>query len=275
MSMPSSKKISLTTIIDRVLDKENNPYYDSNSKRLRTSFKNLITGLGRDIEDLKDEKGHFSLEESEVPFMTAILRQFLDSNSLISKFAYKHSKSSDFSPVDVHRLIHSILEEANKHGSNAFELQQVAEFFNNVFFGSQLRSYMECHLCIDALYMNLHDLTNAEQVKYLRNVEVILKKEVSLRLAKIAVTAYVRASCKNTDLLHDKQFEFLGHGQNYDEIHNETKHELIQRDKEMLIKIQEDNDLREYIEKKFNKKAEEIFDYATLYEEKVTTEGVT
>lgn len=38
----------------------------------------------------------------------------------------------------------------------------------------------------------------------------------------------------------------------------------MQRDKRVLEAIQEDDDLRQYIEKKFGKRAEEIFNYAVL-----------
>ena len=40
--------------------------------------------------------------------------------------------------------------------------------------------------------------------------------------------------------------------------------EYVQRDIEILRAIQEDDDLREYIEKKTGKKAEDIFNYRAL-----------
>ena len=56
----------------------------------------------------------------------------------------------------------------------------------------------------------------------------------------------------------------IGSQSYYYESDPEIRFHYIQRDKRVLEAIQEDENLREYIEKKFGKRAEEIFNYAVL-----------
>ena len=52
--------------------------------------------------------------------------------------------------------------------------------------------------------------------------------------------------------------------QGYCESDDDIRFHYIQRDKRVLEAIQGDDDLRQYIEKKFGKRAEDIFTYAAL-----------
>lgn len=95
---------------------------------------------------------------------------------------------------------------------------------------------------------------------YLGKIEHILKKEFALRIAEatlemVELAEKIEISKKNDD---------IGIQNYYYESDPKIRFHYIQRDKRVLEAIQEDEDLRKYIEKKLGKKAEQIFNYAVL-----------
>ena len=80
-----------------------------------------------------------------------------------------------------------------------------------------------------------------------------------MRIAELTIKSVYVGNCieerrkvVGDDIYNDEFFEYEPDLRNY----------FIDRDKELLEMIQEDKDLRYYIEKKLGKKAEEIFNYA-------------
>lgn len=262
-----SSKVTLIRIIEAVLiDKGVNisdnkdDLVESNVRRLRRAFDRLIDRLGGDKEILK-AGGSFEFHESEVSFMKVLIGQLYDDRGLIAKFANERNKNTKFLSSDVHALIQALLDEADKDGANQEELKQMTHFFSSIFLYSPLRSVQCCHELIDMLAMNLQDLPTSDQSIYLGKVEHILKKEFALRVAESTLHNLNLAGMidlSNEITSDDTSAKF------YYERDPEIRFEYIQRDKRVLEKIQEDDDLRRYIEKKLGKKAEEIFNYASL-----------
>lgn len=200
-------------------------------------------------------------EESEVPFLKVIFSQLYDKKGIIDKFINEKSEHKKFSVRDVHKLIQELLDEAEKAGMDEEELIKLAQFFSDIFLESPLRSIEYCHTLIDALALNLQDLTYGEQIQYLKKVEHILKKEFALRFAEKTLREANLGWCiddrrkaMGDDISSEKFYE-------YDP---DIRYIYMQRDKAILENIREDDDLRQYIEKKLGKRAEEIFDYAEL-----------
>ena len=250
-------KISLQEIIEKVLNDKGIDYEkmnDANVRRLRRAFDKLIERLGSNKEILKDSEGNFLFQKEDVPFMKIIIEQLYDENGLISKFL---NKNTYFSSKDVRNLIQSIIDEADKGGASENELKEIALFFSSIFLYSPLRSKESCHQLIDALVANLEDLPNSDQSIYLGKLEHILKKEFSLRIAES--TQHILAIALGIEFTDSD----IGNHYYY-ERDPEIRFEYIERDKRVLEKIQEDADLRIYIEKKLGKKAEEIFNHAAF-----------
>lgn len=262
-----SGKVSLVRIIEAVLiDKGVNlsdnkdDLVESNVRGLRRAFDRLIDRLGGDKEMLKAGDS-FEFHESEVSFMKVLIGQLYDDCGLVAKFANERNKNMKFSSRDVHALIQALLDEADKDGASEEELNEMARFFASIFLFSPLRSIEYCHKLIDMLAMNLQDLPTSKQSIYVGKVEHILKKEFALRLAESTLHSLNIAEmidCPNKTDDDDIGTQF------YYERNPEIQFEYIQRDKRVLEKIQDDDDLRLYIEKKLGKKAEEIFNYASL-----------
>ena len=256
-------KISLQEIIEDVLDDKKVAYEktnDSNVRTLRRAFNRLIERLGSDKEMLQ-KGGNFEFHKSEVPFMKVLIGQLYDGRGLIAHFTNERNRNMNFSARDVRGLIQSLLDEADKDGASEEELNEMARFFSSIFLFSPLRSIEYCHNLIDMLAMNLQDLPTSNQSIYLGKLEHILKKEFALRLAESALHSLNIAGM--IDLSNEIAANDID-TQPYYECDPEIQFEYIQRDKCVLEKIQDDDDLRLYIEKKLGKKAEEIFNYTSL-----------
>lgn len=102
----------------------------------------------------------------------------------------------------------------------------------------------------------MQDLTTDKQSLYLKRVECLLKKECSLRISESIIAISDIAALVTGE--NDSDIPA------YNGFPPEIRFEYIQRDKYVLERIQEDDDLRQYIGKVFQKKAEEIFDYTIL-----------
>ena len=246
-----SQKVSLQKIIDVVLEEKGmRDYvgYDSIVRSVRRGFDKLLESLGGSKEELKDDGRKISFDESDVPFMKVIIEQLYEKKGMMANFL---DEGSNVSSTDVRDLIMSIIEEESERGVTEDEISDLALFLLKNFSYWSLSSMENCHYFIDVLAANLHDLTSAEKALYFCKVEHIIKKEVALRIAESTIEVY--NICKdNVD------------NTVYCETDPEIRFEYIQRDKAILAKIEEDNDLRYYIEKKLGKKAEEIFKYANL-----------
>ena len=132
---------------------------------------------------------------------------------------------------------------------------------NRIFLCAPLYISENCHTLIDYLVINLQDLPSTHQAVYLKKIEHLLRKEFALRLAESAMNILdISNIIEESKELGEDDIGI----QSYSEFDPEIRSEYIQRDREVLKRIQEDDDLRHYIEGKIGKKAEEIFNYAAF-----------
>lgn len=259
------KKVFLKQIIESVLsdidaenytEEEYNKYeddFEKNTRQLYRKFDRLLERLGSNKEVLKDGGKNMEFDELDAPIIKTLVAQLYSGEGIIAEFVSARNENKQFSSNDVIKFIHALYDEVAKDDTmNKEELAYLAQFFNNIFLYSPLRSLETCHKTIDALALELHDLPCDVQSLYLGKVEHILKKEFALRVAESAQEIVRIAESK----------EFREHY--YYERDPAIKYYYIQRDRQILKAIQKDDDLRQYIEKKFGQKAEEIFNYATL-----------
>lgn len=261
------KNIPLDSIIKKVLDSKGVQYNeagsDSNIAALRRAFYRLLERLGSDKERFK-ENGKYLFAEQEVPFMIALLTQLYDNNGIIADFVNGGKKSKKFSSREVREFLDILLEEIEKAESDEKknELEEMGEFFSEIFLWSPLRSVEDCHDLIDSFASYLQDLPVDSQGYYLGSIEHILKKEFSLRYAE--ATMEMKKLAENIEQSKKIYNDDIGIQRYYGIQDPKIRFHYMQRDKRVLEAIQEDDDLRQYIEKKFGKRAEEIFNYAVL-----------
>jgi hypothetical protein len=255
MILAMQDKVSLQKIIEIVLEDKGVEYEksnDSNVRSIRRAFDRLIERLGSDKEFLKNRGRNIKFCKEEVSFMKVIIGQLYDHRGLVAKFSEKHIKNKEFSSSDVHELIQSLLDEAGKSGVNEDELIQMAKFFSNIFSWSLLRSIEYCHKLIDVLVWNLRDFPSNIQSEHLRKIEYILKKEIAFQIVETII--YIREIAEMIEMSKEVADNKIGI-QDYSEFAPEIRVEYTERDKRVLEKIQEDDDLRHYVEKKIGEKS--------------------
>ena len=247
-------KITLKTIIESVLEdknvKDDSNTYEANIKNLNRAFTRLIEKLGNDKETLKRGERYFEFEESEVPFMKVLLSQLYDNKGIIAEFTNERKRNKKFNSADVIELIESLKDIADNEDMDENEKNRMVEFFSTLFLMSPLRIVEYCHALIDSLAATLQDLDYKEQAKYLFHVEHVLNKEYALRTAELIFNTGELAH-----IVEEYRKKNGGDAYIYSEYEPELRFSYIQRDRCVLEAIQEDDDLREYIEKKFGKKA--------------------
>ena len=256
------KKYSLQEIINDVIAEKNekgkaksnvNDNVEAERRWLRRSFDKLMYNLGCDKEVIKDGGRNIEFDELEVPVIKVLISCFFKEESVISKFVNETNSKKRTASEDVYHFLVELKKEVEKDETVDKEnMAYILQYLANIFLYSPLRSIENCHKLIDELVQHLQDLPSDEQSIYLGKVEHILKKEVALRIAESA-QEIVRITERKEYREHfyyekDPEIQFL----------------YRERDRQVLRAIQEDDDLRLYIEKKVGCKAEKIFNYAAL-----------
>ncbi len=245
--------VSLQKIIDGLLDNDPNvsDSLESDKRTLYRKFNKLIEKLGANKEIIKN-RNHYEFSETQVPFIRVLLLQLHTGKGIVAEFVNKKTRNKRFSSTEVQELIQSLLDEADRQGASEDELKEMMQFFSLIFRLSPLRSIEYCHACIDALAANLSDLPYTGQAEYLLHLEDILTHEFVLRSIEAAANSLTIAECL-------AEVSDPNGPSPYNEHSSEIEFEYTQRDRAVLELIQEDEDLRIYIEKKLQKPVEEIF----------------
>lgn len=252
-----SKK-SLGSIITEVLKEEGGLQDDESSvKQCRRGFTRLIEKLGGSIEDMKSANNVIEFEEAEVPGIKFLLRNiFRSDDNPIGEFLY--SKDKDFSAEEAIKFIDCVASElcaTEKAGTK----KQVVEYLSDIFLLSHLRIIEECHTLIDIYAGNLQHQLRAEQLTFLQSLRDVITHYLTTNIVQ---RAYRMAEIANDIELYkngEAEIDCV-----YEGYPTNIQAEYVQRDIEILRAIREDDDLREYIEKKTGKKAEDIFNYRAL-----------
>lgn len=247
--------VSLQKIIDMVLEEAHNTSVDDlekDKRNLYRKFERLIEKLGADKETVKKGGRNYEFRETDVPFMKVLLSQLYSNQGIVAEFVNRKKRNEPFSSKEVWDLINALLDTAEEDGANKEQLMAMAEFFAVIFCYSPLRSIEQCYKYIGMLAVNLRDLTFSEQAIYLNRVEHILKKEVASRLAESVFRCVDIAELLQMGGVSDV-------ADYYNTLPPEVAYEYFERDRAVLERIQEDDDLRKYIENKLGEKAEEIF----------------
>ena len=245
--------VSLQKIIDMVLEEAPNASVvdtlDNDKRNLYRQFNRLIEKLSASKVAVKKGGRNYEFSITEVTFVKVLLSQMYSNQGVIAEFL---KKNGDFSSKDVCDLITSLLDEAKKDGATEEELMAMEEFYINFFYLLPMHSIEQCYNHISMIVLNLQDMTSSQQAVYLNRVEHLLKKEAALIVAESLIRC--------TEIAEILQMESASDvADYYHTLPHEVEYEYFQRDRAVLARIQEDDDLRKYIENKLGEKAEEIF----------------
>lgn len=249
------KQKTLGSIIKEVLselDAEN----EASIRQCRRNFKKLIENLGGNIDDMKNSQDSIRFDEEEVPVIKSIIRQiFLSNNDVINSFL--SYKDKDITPEMVNLFIEQVADEFYD-SENSVEKDKLKRYLSDIFMLSHVRIVKECHELVDCY---------ANALPYLpRTLKLLHLQKLKDELSCIIVSQLVQEAQKFKEV--SEFIELCKDGEEvnciYDDFSVEIQTEYIQRDQEMLRDLQEDEDLRAYVENKIGKKVEEIFNYKAL-----------
>ena len=252
---------SLQKLIEAVLTENGLEHEESYTRRMRRGFEGLLKNLGGSIDGAKAGGRIIEFNDDEVPFIKTILWQIYEGNGIVAKVADERVK---ISTDDIHNLIQAVIDDAEKQGVSKERLMKFTAYFLNLCSYASLYFIENCRKHIEALALNVYEMPSNMQAEYFIKVEHILKKEVALRVAESAlgqadIAEFIEMSKEGYD-------DDIGI-QRYSELDPEIRDDYVRRDKNILERIKQDDGLRQYIENKFGKTAEEIFNYAALNNE--------
>lgn len=251
-------KRSLGSVIKEMLNEEKFPDDESYIKQCRRNFARLIEKLGGSIDDMKNSKNVIEFEEAEVPVIKVLLKSvFMSSDNPVGKFLFSKD-NDDFSAEDAAKFIEYIVTESYVAANDATK-EKMVKFLSDDTMVSHVRIIEDCHKLVDSYARELQHLVKSEQLIHLQ----LLKDEIfHFHILELVERAYRMAVISNEVELYKDGEEKVGCI--YEGLPKSVQSEYVQRDIEILKAIQEDDDLRAYIEKKTGKKAEDIFNYRAL-----------
>lgn len=252
--------VSLQHLIEEVLQDfyadKNTAADPSNVRNLRRAFERFIEALGGDPAILKDDSGRYKFEQDEVRYVKFILAQLNRKHEVFDILIKDHQRKKAFSSEKVNDLIKTLFAEAEQNQESCEELEELAKLCCKVFLFSPMRSLEKCHAAIDALWSTVQDLTYDEQSAYLANVAKYLELEIRHSIVESAINISDTARLA---------VYFTPDGFSpYEDLPSDIQYDYLQRDRNILARIQQDEGLRYYIESTFNKKAEDIFGYTAI-----------
>lgn len=262
--------VSLQHLIKEVLREKGmlstNGNMDTNSSNIRNlyrTFERFVKALGGDTSLLKDNSNgknkRYVIDKGDAAFVKLILVQLNEKNDLFEIILKDHKRSKSFSSKDVNEFIFTLFDAADNETDDRkkTEIAEVANFCCKVFLQSPLRSLEKCHAVIDTIWSTVQDMTYEEQSRYLSEIADMLESELhrshTESVINIRDTAEMAISCN------------LSNGATpYDGYPSDIQNDYLQRDRNILARIQQDEELRNYIESTFRKKAEDIFGYTAI-----------
>lgn len=250
-----SKTYSLSEVINIVLEEngiKNTVSEESTKRQLYRAFDSLLERLGASKDTWKKGGKNLQFEKEDLPFIKALLSQLYLQKGTAYKIISK--KETSFSSDDILDLLISIIDEMDQTQLSVAKLIDVAVFYAHLFGYFPINIVERCHQVVNHFSSSLVDLTVIEQYTYMGEFLKILEHEFFLRM--------VESSINIKDLVETLLFIDNDAKNNpYSFCCPDIRETYIERDKNVLEKIQQDPNLRTYIETSFGLKVEEIFSY--------------
>ncbi len=253
-------KVSFMSIVKEYIEEKglnDDPKVDAYLRKSYRYLEDFIEKLGGNIDDMKSANHRIEFDESEIPSIKYLLRQFLASDKNTIK-NFINSKDNNYSVDEINKFIDQFTNEYCTPEDKCAKVYLV-EYMSNIFMLSHMRLIEECHALIDLYACNLQYLPRSLKLVNLQAFEDEISHLFALQLVGLArqiedISRYIEL-CKDDE----EDIDCI-----YDNLPVSVQSEYVQRDQEILKAIQEDDDLRRYIEKKIGKKAEDIFNYKAL-----------
>lgn len=243
-------KVSLTSIINEVIG-------DSKAMSDRTllrRFYKLVAVSGGNIERLKDERGHIFFEEEDTMFIKTLLEELYMNEGIASKFIDKQVGEDYVGYADLHSFVQKYLKNLSDSGSSEEEIQGTLNFLCMLFLLPVKENLYESHRLIDYIFLNL------EQYPYTH--QAIMSEKVYSEIQRMFAHTMVEGMLNLSELC-----SFISAGQDLADSKNpfdwygddQVGLEYRERDRRAYRRLVEDDELREFVEKRAGAKINQIF----------------
>ncbi|KQO18059.1 hypothetical protein [Paenibacillus sp. Leaf72] len=255
-----SKKISMhalaKSIEDEFYNKSENGKVSPSYKTIERRFMQFVGSFGIDIKELKNKNGEIYLEETEAVFVQGIIAQSLDKKG----FVYKFLITGELNELDLATLLEigdfmKYMYEYMTDKMSDDDRDSYIMDLNRNFKYTALLERENIYRLIDALYLNLNSLLYSHQVSLLLDLKKVLEKEFVRSNIEIVLNTIEVAQ-----IIKDHK-EMTGEARiDYDYLNNDDiAEEYRQRDRDILVFLEENPLIKEHIETKLNMTVEELF----------------
>lgn len=267
--------ITLTEIIEKYLDREKqNLGYEDNSQEsdylmkesdraidmedgiicnIRNKFRTFLKSIGADENALKDGGRNYLFEEKDVPIVIALISVLQSSEKIKEYWKDYRDKDGLIHYHVIHEYISDLASEIESTGH--FSRDVIDVISSKIFdcYNAYPNAYFElCHDLIEEYRQSLVGFLCGENMSFVYRLHCILVGELTLLDTEVALRAENICNCRKQALecfgKVDYSYSPGGLGREYAE-----------RDRNLLRKIRDDNDLRVYLEKKIGYTIEEVF----------------
>ena len=258
-------KKSLTQIADEAMEalSVENAGVPISQRTLLRRFYKLVSLCGGNPDALKDRNGHIYFSDEDITFAKYILMQLVNNEGICSKLIDKHTKEDSITPKAIHNFIQGYLDLMDAEGYSEEDMMASLKFFSWLFNDPLLASVEYCHQMIEFIHLNLLTYPYTYQVLEMKKVEDQIKRIFARTVvAAVFEVGELAEFIEKSKSLNEDDIGIQEYFCNEEGEEDECSLEYKARDCHVLQLIQQDDDLRQYVEKRVGRKAEEIFNVA-------------
>ncbi|MEK5490731.1 hypothetical protein MKZ24_08460 [Paenibacillus sp. FSL R7-0297] len=224
-------------------------------KTVERRFKQFIQSFNIDITFLKDEKNAIYLSQTESVFVKGILTESIDKNGFLYKLLYT-DEITDLNPAtfeDLSGFMNNMYQHMNGKISDTDRDFYMVDLNRNLSYSALLECH-QMHALIDALFANTNPMLYSQQVYLLSEFRKKLEKDFAHSIVTITLqTTELAEYIKDYKIVTGEKHMNYG-----DELESDTAKEYRQRDRDVLMFLEQNPLIKEHIETKLNMTIEEI-----------------
>lgn len=240
-----------TEVAEDVLSFENPT---SAVKRLLRQFTKFIEMTGGTTEELKNEKGQMLFDDNDVPLLKFILTQLAQEKGFAFDFLQK--KVDLASIEDTHNLIQQMLDSMATDGLSDDEAQAIVNWLDRAFQFSFRLEIENCHRMVDSIAANMLQYPYTHSMIYVNQFHQLLQREFAritveaiMNIGELAEFLQMAKDIAETDSPSDL----------YGEEDDAIKSEYCQRDSNVVAFLDNNPEIRRYVERRAGATVEEIW----------------
>ena len=227
-------------------------------RTLLRRFQRLISICGGNYTFLQNKAGKVYFNENDAHFIKHILTELVNNEGMSSIFIDKKSSDEFVGEEEIHSFIQSYINKLEKDNCDENEIKETFDFLCMLFLYPVHLSRENCHKYIDSIWLNLQPYPYTHQVPMMKKVESLLKKQLAITAVNsMFMIGELSNLIQTSKDITDNDIGIQDYGD------DTTATEYFERDRRALQLIQNNPEIRAYVERLTRQKAEEVFNVAT------------